>query len=61
MFENGVLRVVCGVERGRRTRLHVVRHTSDITWTIRARMMRWAGRVARMGEKRKIKGFGGET
>jgi hypothetical protein len=47
--------VVCGVKRGWRTRLHVVRCTSDITWAIRPRTMGWAGRVARMGEKRKTK------
>jgi hypothetical protein len=33
----------------------------DIIRVIRSRRMRWAGPVARLGEARCIRGFGGET
>jgi hypothetical protein len=32
-----------------------------IVGVIKPRRMRWAGHVARMGEERRIQGFGGET
>jgi len=33
----------------------------NIVRVIKSRRMRWAGHVARMGEERRIQGFGGET
>ena len=33
----------------------------NIIRVIKSRRMRWAGYVARMGEERRIQGFGGET
>jgi hypothetical protein len=38
--------------------LHDQHSSLSIVWVIRSRKMRWAGNVARMGE-RNIQGFGG--
>jgi len=34
--------------------------TPNIVRVIKSRIMRWAGHVARVGEERRVQGFGGE-
>jgi hypothetical protein len=70
VFENRVLGRMFGPKRDEATgawrRLHNVElndlySSSNIFRVIKSRRMRWAGHVARMGEKRCIHDFGGET
>ena len=69
VFENRVLRTIFGPKRYDVTRelrkLHIEGlndlYSPNITRVIKTRRMRWAGHVARMGEKSRIQGFGGET
>ena len=69
VFENGVLRRIFGPKRdevtGEWRKLHneELNHqycSQNIVRVIKLRRMRWAGHVARVGE-RSIQGFGGET
>jgi hypothetical protein len=41
--------------------LHNLYSSPDIIRQIKSRRMRWAGHVARMGEVRKVQGFGGKA
>jgi hypothetical protein len=60
VFENKVLRRIFGPRRDEVTgdwrRVHNEElndlYSSNIVWVIKSRRMRWAGRVARMGEER---------
>jgi len=61
VFENMVLRRIFGPRRdevtGEWRRVHIeelndLYSSPNIVWVIKARRMRWAGRVARMGEER---------
>ena len=72
MFENRVLRRIFGPKRDEVTRewrklhngeLNDLYCSPNIVRVIKSRRMRWAGHVARMGERRgvRIQGFGGET
>ena len=69
MFENRLLRRIFGVKRGGVTgewkklhneELNDLYSSPNIVRVIKSRRMRWAGHVARMGE-RCAQGFGGET
>jgi hypothetical protein len=40
--------------------LHNLCSSPDIITQVKSRRMRWAGHVARMGEERKVQGFGGK-
>jgi hypothetical protein len=68
-FENRVLRRIFGPKRDEATgewrRLHNEElndlYSSPNIRVINSRRMGWAGHVARMGEKRCIQYFGGET
>jgi len=70
VFENSVLRRICGPRRdevtGKWRKLHNeelsdLYSSPNIVQVIKSRV-RWAGHVARMGgDKRQIQGFGGET
>jgi hypothetical protein len=70
VFENRVLRKIFGSKGDEATgewrRLHSeelndLYSSSNIIRVIKSRRMRWAGHVARMGEKQCIQDFGGET
>ena len=70
MFENRLLRRTFGPKRdevtGEWRKLHNeelrdLYCSPNIVLVIKSRRMRWAERVARIGEKRHIQGFGGET
>jgi len=70
VFENRVLRKVFGPKgdevTGERRKLHNEELSDlycslNIVRVIKSRRMRWVGHVARMGEKRHVHGFGGET
>jgi hypothetical protein len=71
VFENRVLRRIFGPKRGEITRewrklhneeLNDLYSSPNIFWAIKTRIIRWAGRGARMGkEKRRIQGFDGEN
>jgi len=70
VFENRVLRKIFGPRRDEVTeewkRLHNeelndLYSSPNIVRVIKARRMRWAGRVARMVEERGVQGLGGET
>ena len=70
VLENRVLRRIFGPKKNeitnvcRRLRseeLNDLYCSSNIVPMIRSKRMRWAGRVARVGEERCIQGFGGET
>jgi len=70
MFENRVLRRTFGSKRKEVTGEWRKLHTEELNYlycspnivrVIKSRRMRWAGHVARMGEERRIQGFGGET
>jgi hypothetical protein len=70
VFENRVLRRLFGPKRDEVTREWRKlcneepndRYSSpNIFPVIKSRRMRWARNVARMGEERRIQGFGGET
>ena len=54
-----------GVNRGWRKlhneELNDMYTSPNIFRLIKSRRMRWTGHVARMGEERRIQGFGGET
>jgi hypothetical protein len=63
VFENRVLRRIFGPKRGGVTRgwrklhneeLHNLYSSPSIIRIMKSRRMRWAGRVARMGEKRNV-------
>jgi hypothetical protein len=63
VFENRVLRIIFGPKRDEVTgewrklhneELHKLYSSPDIIRQIKSRRMRWAGRVARMGEERKV-------
>jgi hypothetical protein len=63
VFENRVLRRIFGPKRDEATgewrRLHNEERNDlysspNIIWVIKSRRMRWAGHVARMGEKRGV-------
>jgi hypothetical protein len=64
MFENRVLRRIFGRKKDETTgewrklysggELHNLYSSPDIVWQIKSRTMRWAGHVARMGERRKV-------
>ena len=69
VFENRVLRRILGPKRDgaarQRRKLHNeglndLYSSSNIVRVIKSRRMRWAGHVARMGDRR-IQEFGGET
>ena len=69
-FENRVLRRIFGPRRdeikGELRKLHSeelndMYFSTKIVRVIKSRRMRWAGHVARMGNKRRIQGFGGGT
>jgi hypothetical protein len=57
VFENRVLRRIFGPKRdevtGEWRKLHLY-SSPDIIRQVKSRRMRWAGHVARMGEKRKV-------
>ena len=70
MFENRVLRRVFGPKRDEVTaecrKLHNeelsdLYSLTNILRVVKSRRMRWAGHVARMGERRGLQGSGGET
>jgi hypothetical protein len=63
VFENKVLRRIFGPKRGELTgkwiklhneELHALYYSPSIIRVIKSRRMRWAGYVARMGEKRNV-------
>jgi hypothetical protein len=63
VFENRVLRRMCGRKRDEVTgewrklhneELHSLYSSPDIIREVKSRRMRWAGHVARMGEERKV-------
>jgi hypothetical protein len=67
VFENRVLRIIFGPKRDEATgewrklhneELHNFYSSPDIIRQVKSRRMRWAGHVARMGEERKVQGFG---
>jgi hypothetical protein len=62
-FLNRVLRDGVTGEWGRlhSEELNDLYSSPNIIRVIKSRIMRWAGHVARMGEKRCIQDFGGET
>ena len=66
MFENGVLRRVCGPKRDEVTGEWRKQHNEEqndlyslpnIVRVVKSRRMRWAGHVARMGEDRGVHGL----
>jgi hypothetical protein len=66
VFENMVLRKIFGPKRGEVTRewrrvhhgkLYDVYSTPDIIRMIKSKMMRWAGHMARVAERRMHTGF----
>jgi hypothetical protein len=70
MFENRVLKRIFGPKRGEVTgewrklhneELNGLHSSPDIIRVIKSRRMGWAGDVARLGQERCIRGFGGET
>jgi len=70
VFEKRVLRSPFGPKRdevtGEWIKLRNKEHSDlycspSIIQVIKSRRMRWAGYVARMGEERRIQGFGGQT
>jgi hypothetical protein len=63
VFENRVLRRICGPKRDEATGKWQKLHNEElnelcsspiIVWVIKSRRMRWSGHVARMGERRGI-------
>ena len=68
VFDNRVLSRIFGTKRdevtGERRRLHnkelyALYYSPNIIQVINSRRLRWAGHVARIGEKRCIQGFSG--
>jgi hypothetical protein len=62
VFQNRVLRKIFGPEREEdgswiklhNDELHSLYSSPNIVWVIKSRRMRWAGHVARMGERRGV-------
>jgi hypothetical protein len=70
VFENRVLRKIFGPKRDDMTgewrklhneELHNLYSSPNIIRQIKSRRMRWARHVSRMGEERKVQGFGGRS
>jgi hypothetical protein len=70
VFENRVLRRIFGPKRDEVTgewrklhneEIHTLYSSPDIIRQVKARRMRWAGHVARMGEERKVYRFWWES
>jgi len=70
VFENRVLRRIFGPKRAevtlqwksyRMKSLMICNCSPNIVRVIKSRRMRWAGHVARMGERRGVNRVGGET
>ena len=70
VFENKVLRRMFGPKRDEVTdewrklhneELNDLYSSPNIVQVIKTRIMRWAGNVERMGEKRCLQGFGRDT
>jgi hypothetical protein len=70
VFENRVLRRIFGSKKDEATgewrrphneELNDLYSSPNVIGLIKLRRMRWAGHVARMGKKRGIRDFGGET
>jgi hypothetical protein len=70
VFEERLLRRIFGPKRKEVTvewrKLHIeelneLYCSPNIVWLNKSRRMRWVGHVARIGERRGVKGFGGET
>ena len=69
VFENRVLRRICGPKRkeviGQWRQLHneeltYLYSSPNIIQVTKSRRIRWAGHAARVGERRCIQGFGGK-
>jgi hypothetical protein len=70
MFENRVLRRIFGLKRDEviggwrklhKEELHNLSCSPSIIRIIKSRRVRWAGHVARMGEKERIYDYGGKA
>jgi hypothetical protein len=70
VFEKSVLRSTFGAKRDevtgewiklRNKELSNMYGSPNIIWVIKSGRMKWVGHVVRMGEERRIQGFGGET
>ena len=70
VFENRELRRIFGCKKDEVTRqgrklhneeLNDLHSSPNIVRVIKSRRMGWAGHIARMGKRRRIQGFGGET
>jgi hypothetical protein len=68
--ENRVLRRIFGPRRDEVTgewrnlhneELNDLYSSPNIVWVIKSRRIRWAGHIARVGNRRGVKSFGGET
>ena len=66
VFDNSVLRRICGPKRNEVTgewrklhndKLNELYSSPNIFWVIKSRKIRWAGHVACMGEKRGVYSF----
>ena len=70
VFEKSVFRSTFGAKRDevtgewiklRNKELSNMYCSPNIIWVIKSGRMKWVGYVVRMGEERRIQGFGGET